>query len=99
VVPYVFINTSLQADLQSPRLLFPEVYMDVDQPARRDETLVAHTLLWFRMTTYRRRSILTLGYDANIVIVNGHASLNSLPQHSINLVLGLSQVRRELGMR
>ena len=30
----VFINTSLQADLQLLRRLFPEVYMNGDRPAR-----------------------------------------------------------------
>src|SRR5258705_11203191 len=39
--------------------------------------------------------ILTLGYDANIVSVNGRASLNTLFQHSINLVQELSRVRRK----
>ena len=39
--------------------------------------------------------VLTMGYDANIVTVNGRASLNTLFQHSINLVQELSRVRRK----
>ena len=39
--------------------------------------------------------VLTLGYDANIVDLNGRASLNTLYQHSINLVQELSRVRRK----
>src|SRR5260221_6692486 len=39
--------------------------------------------------------VLTMGYDANIVSVNGRASLNTLFQHSINLVQELSRVRRK----
>jgi len=38
--------------------------------------------------------ILTFGYDANIVSVGGHASLNSLFKHSVNLLNDLSQERR-----
>ena len=37
--------------------------------------------------------VITLGYDANIVDLNGRASLNTLFQHSINLVQELSVVR------
>jgi len=39
--------------------------------------------------------VLTLGYDANIVNPDGHASLNTLFHHSINLVQELSRVRRK----
>ena len=39
--------------------------------------------------------ILTLGYDANIMNLNGQASLNTLFQHSINLVQELSRVRKK----
>ena len=38
--------------------------------------------------------ILAFGYDANIVNVGGHASLNSLFKHSINLLNDLSRERR-----
>jgi hypothetical protein len=38
--------------------------------------------------------VLTFGYDVNIVNVGGHASLNSLFKHSINLLNDLSQERR-----
>ena len=38
--------------------------------------------------------VLTFGYDANIVSVGGHASLNSLFKHSVNLLNDLSQERR-----
>ena len=36
-----------------------------------------------------------LGYDANVIDLNGQASLNTLLQHSINLVQALSRVRRK----
>ena len=39
--------------------------------------------------------VLTLGYDANILNIKGRASLNTLFQHSINLVQELSRVRRK----
>ena len=39
--------------------------------------------------------ILTFGYDANIVDTTGRASLNSLFQHSINLLLDLSRERQQ----
>jgi hypothetical protein len=38
--------------------------------------------------------VIAFGYDANIVNVGGHASLNSLFKHSINLLNDLSQERR-----
>jgi hypothetical protein len=38
--------------------------------------------------------VLAFGYDANIISVGGHASLNSLFKHSINLLNDLSQARR-----
>jgi hypothetical protein len=38
--------------------------------------------------------VLAFGYDANVVNVGGHASLNSLFQHSINLLNDLSRERR-----
>jgi len=34
-----------------------------------------------------------MGYDANIVNLSGQASLNTLLEHSINLVQELSQLR------
>jgi hypothetical protein len=42
-----------------------------------------------------RIRILTFGYDANIVDLNGRASLNSLFDHSLNLILELSRERRD----
>src|SRR5262245_11491686 len=39
--------------------------------------------------------ILTYGYDANIVDTTGRASLNSLFQHSMNLLLDLSRERKQ----
>ena len=38
--------------------------------------------------------VIAFGYDANVVNVGGHASLNSLFKHSINLLNDLSQERR-----
>jgi hypothetical protein len=40
--------------------------------------------------------VLAFGYDANIVNVGGHASLNSLFEHSINLLNDLSRERRRV---
>jgi hypothetical protein len=45
--------------------------------------------------TLSHARVLTFGYDADIVNVNGHASLNSLFDHSHNLLLELSQERRD----
>jgi protein SERAC1 len=39
--------------------------------------------------------ILTFGYDANVVNSAGHTSLNSLFEHSINLLNELSMERRQ----
>jgi hypothetical protein len=39
--------------------------------------------------------ILTFGYDANVVNVAGQASLNSLFEHSINLLNDLSRERKQ----
>ena len=39
--------------------------------------------------------VLTFGYDANIVKLMGRASLNSLFEHSINLLSGLARERRQ----
>jgi hypothetical protein len=39
--------------------------------------------------------ILTFGYDANVVSPVGHASLNSLFEHSVNLLSALSRERRQ----
>jgi hypothetical protein len=39
--------------------------------------------------------ILTFGYDANVVSLTGRASLNSLFEHSINLVNELSRKRKD----
>jgi hypothetical protein len=38
--------------------------------------------------------ILTFGYDANVVNLNGNASLNSIFDHSINLLNELSRERK-----
>jgi protein SERAC1 len=39
--------------------------------------------------------VLAFGYDANVANVMGRASLNSLFEHSINLLNGLSRERRQ----
>ena len=39
--------------------------------------------------------VLTFGYDANVVNLNGPASLNSLLEHSISLLSELAQERRK----
>jgi hypothetical protein len=44
--------------------------------------------------TLSHTRVLTFGYDANIVNVGGHASLNSLFEHSLNLLNDLSRERR-----
>jgi protein SERAC1 len=39
--------------------------------------------------------ILTFGYDANVIDLTGRASLNSLFEHSINLLNELSRKRKD----
>ena len=39
--------------------------------------------------------VLAFGYDANIVNLNGSTSLNTLFEHSINLLNALSRERRQ----